>query len=282
MYVFIVNPVSGKGKGLKMGKRLDNYLRDKDINYKIIYTKKSGDAKKIAKKYSMSDNIIYSVGGDGTLNEVVNGMVFGKAFLDIIPVGSGNDFYRVFKNNISKSLDIGRVNKRYFINISSFGLDAITCMDAEGMKKHKIPSKFIYAFSLIKNFIAYKPLKISIDDKECNITILTICNGSYYGGGFKIAPHAILNDGKFEVIESFDINKFQVFKLLLKIPKGRHIYDDKINTFSCDKISIRSKKKLCCNVDGEIIYGKNFEYVLHKDAIKVHLNDELGLNKLLR
>jgi len=99
-YIFIINPVSGKGKGLSVGKIIDEYCKNKGINYRVVYTDRKRDAEYLAALYkNVKNNVIYSVGGDGTLNEVVNGMANSESSLGIIPIGSGNDFYRSLIDN---------------------------------------------------------------------------------------------------------------------------------------------------------------------------------------
>lgn len=93
-HVFIINPISGKGKTLKVAENIEKVCQREKLDYEINYTNYPGEATKIAKKYRFSQNIIYSVGGDGTLNEVLNGIVGTKNILAIIPSGSGNDFYK--------------------------------------------------------------------------------------------------------------------------------------------------------------------------------------------
>ena len=93
-HIFIVNPISGKGKTLKTVDRIKKVCEEEHLDYEIHYTEYPQEATKIARKYRFTKNIIYSVGGDGTLNEVLNGIVGTKNLLGVIPSGSGNDFYK--------------------------------------------------------------------------------------------------------------------------------------------------------------------------------------------
>ena len=134
-YVFIINPASGKTDYNKIKENIIKTLENED--YEIYETKAPKEATQIANRFKNEENtVVYSVGGDGTLNEVVNGIAEGKCKLGIIPTGSGNDFYRTLKETKNENirLDLGKVNGRYFINIASVGMDAETCNNANKIK----------------------------------------------------------------------------------------------------------------------------------------------------
>ena len=262
-YLFIVNPKSGKEKSIEISKIIKSYMDEKNIDCSIIYTTKKYDAIGIAGIYKNKFDCIYSVGGDGTLNEVVNGIIGGKAKLGIIPVGSGNDFYKSFKINNNDKIDVGLINdSRYFINIASVGLDAEIADYANYLKEHNYPNNIVYILSLIKNYFKFRPIEVDIDNTDNKITLLAICNGMYYGGGFKIAPNADLSDGKFDIYKAVDMNKIKLLNVLFKLLKGTHSTDKTIDYELNDKIMIKSLIPLIYNVDGEIIKEKNAEIKL--------------------
>ena len=113
------------------------------------------------------------------------------------------------------------------------------------------------------------------------ITILTICNASYYGGGFHIAPEARLNDGLFDVYEVNDLSKLETLKLILKLLKSQHTSDKNVNFYRTNQITIASDYNLKCNLDGEIILGNSFDFSIQKNAITLS-NDELKIKELLK
>ena len=167
-HVFIVNPTSGKGKALKIVDKIEEVCTKRNIEYEIHYTKSSGDATKIAKKYHFSKNIIFSVGGDGTLNEVLNGVMGTKNILGIIPCGSGNDFYKTLDkiDDEFPVIDVGKINGKYFINIVSIGIDAEVAKNVSLMKKIKLPPSQVYNASIVYTFLKYKfkNIEFSIDN----------------------------------------------------------------------------------------------------------------------
>ena len=281
-YIFIVNPTSGNYNGIKVGNVIKEYCDSIQVNYELIYTKGKNDATKIALNYKDKDNtVIYSVGGDGTLNEVVNGLIDSKASLSLIPAGTGNDFYRSIKDYVGDKIDVGKVNDRYFINIASIGLDAEVAYRANKLKSFHLPKKLIYLISLIKTFFIYRGIKVKIDGKEKEITIFTVCNAKYYGGGFKIAPNAKINNGVFDVVDIKSISKFKILTILTKLINAKHTKSKYVDICNKDSISIKSDNPILCNIDGEVMIDTKFDFHLEKSAIK-YSSDSIGICKVLR
>lgn len=282
-YIFIINPTSGNNKGIEVGKVIEEYCKSIKVQYKIIYTNKNNDAKNIAESYKSYENsIIYSVGGDGTLNEVINGIANSKVKLGLIPIGTGNDFYKTLIDFKGDKIDLGKVNDKYFINIASLGLDAEIANYANKLKKYNLPNNIVYVSSLAKNYFSYKPIKLGINNIYKDTTILTICNGKYYGGGFKIAPNSKLNDGMFDVFDVKSLNKLEIINLLAKLVKAKHIGDKNINFYKTDSLYVNSSIPINCNIDGEIIKGNYFNFSIEKEAINIDSKDQLKINEFLR
>ena len=287
-HIFIVNPISGKGKTLKAVDRIKKVCEEENLDYEIYFTEYPKDATKIARKYRFTKNIIYSVGGDGTLNEVLNGIVGTKNLLGVIPAGSGNDFYKTLSKIDEEYpvIDIGKVNDRYFINIISIGIDAEVANNVSLMKKRKVPTNQIYNASLIYTFFKYKykDIELSIDEKEQKkgkCTILTIWNGQFYGGGYKIAPSAKLTDGYFDVYYVEKVNKPQLPSLINMLKQGIHEKHNKVHKSQATKIKFKCDKELVCNIDGEIMTAKKFNVKIIPNAITIYNNKEL-IKKLTR
>lgn len=287
-HIFIVNPISGKGKTLKAVDRIKKVCEEENLDYEIYFTEYPKDATKIARKYRFTKNIIYSVGGDGTLNEVLNGIVGTKNLLGVIPAGSGNDFYKTLSKIDEEYpvIDIGKVNDRYFINIISIGIYAEVANNVSLMKKRKVPTNQIYNASLIYTFFKYKykDIELSIDEKEQKkgkCTILTICNGQVYGGGYKIAPSAKLTDGYFDVYYVEKVNKPQLPSLINMLKQGIHEKHNKVHKSQATKIKFKCDKELVCNIDGEIMTAKKFNVKIIPNAITIYNNKEL-IKKLTR
>lgn len=278
-YVFIINPASGKTDYDKIKQNIMKTLENE--NYEIYETKAPKEATEIASRFkNEEDTIVYSVGGDGTLNEVVNGIAKGKCKLGIIPTGSGNDFYRTLKEAQTENvrLDLGKVNGRYFINIASVGMDAETCNNANKIKS-KIKLHSCYYLALIHTFLTFKSksLKLKIDKNVYagDYIIAAICNGKYYGGGFKIAPVASFDDNQFDIYLVSKASKFKLIKILLALLKSEHEKYNEVRKYTGKNITITSENNLIVNIDGEITISKNIKIEMIEDALIIYNNNEL-------
>lgn len=278
-YVFIINPASGKTDYDKIKENIIKTLENEE--YEIYETKAPKEATEIASRFKTEENtVVYSVGGDGTLNEVVNGIAEGKCKLGIIPTGSGNDFYRTLKEAQTENvrLDLGKVNGRYFINIASVGMDAETCNNANKIKS-KIKLHSSYYLALIHTFLTFKSksLKLKIDKNVYagDYIIAAICNGKYYGGGFKIAPVASFDDNQFDIYLVSKAGKLKLIKILLALLKSEHEKYNEVRKYTGKNITITSENNLIVNIDGEITISKNIEIEMIEDALIIYNNNEL-------
>ncbi len=280
-YVFIVNPESAKGNAMKIIGNIEKVCKKEKLEYEICYTLAPGDATRLAQSYKDQENIIYAVGGDGTLSEVLNGIVGTKNKLGIIPAGSGNDFYRTIKELGKTEIksDVGVINGKYFLNIACVGIDAEVANNVPLMKKKNIKIKNLYTASIIYTFTHFKFKEIHFESEEKdetnNFTILSICNGRYYGGGYNISPKASLEDGTFEVYYTEKQKMPTIINLLLKLKKGKLEEDKRIQHFKTNKIQVTSKQPIRFNVDGETIENTKFEIKIIQNAVTIYHNANL-------
>ena len=193
-YIFIINTIAGKGKYKKILPNIESACKKKNLEYEIRYITETLSGDKIAREYKDQENIIYIVGGDGTLTRALPGLIGTKNKLGVIPSGSGNDTYRTIKMlpKGDSKIDLGKINDTYFINVACTGLDAEVASNVDFLRKTIIPTNQLYNASIVYTFINYKfkkiKIKTKIKDIESKYSILSICNGGYYGGGFNIAP----------------------------------------------------------------------------------------------
>ncbi|HOJ12669.1 MAG TPA: diacylglycerol kinase family lipid kinase [Clostridiales bacterium] len=304
-HLFIINPIAGKGKALEYIPKIEEYFsRMKDLFF-IEVTKYPGHAIELVKQYVDKETYrVYSVGGDGTLNEVLNGMAGSDSSLAIIPAGSGNDFIKSIRNysvdkespekNIMKItskvsllerlvkgtesfIDIGKINNRYFINISSLGFDAEVVYKSHKIKKLPLITGLLaYVLSVFATLVSYQsnPLKIKIDGQtiEKGTLLVAVANGRYYGGGMQAAPSAELNDGFLDICLIEYAKRLRILKLFPKFIKGQHAGIKEVSFHRGKNISIISKNKVAMNVDGEtnIVEGKvDFEII--PNAVRIVL-----------
>ncbi len=270
-HLFIVNPAAGKGKALSYIPEIHKLFKNQKKHYLIEITEYPGHAAEIVKQYSdRSSYRIYSVGGDGTLNEVLNGMAGSSSSLGVIPGGSGCDFIKSICNNWNTDdflkrtvegeeviIDVARVNGRYFINISSIGFDAEVANTAGWLKQLPLISGSIaYAAAAVATIFKQPShtIEITIDGAHIRIDSLlaAVANGKYYGGGMMPVPHAVINDGLLDLCVIQRISRLKIIAFLYKFMKGQHGRLKEVSFYTGKKIKIRSANPIALNIDGEV------------------------------
>lgn len=282
--IFIINPKAGNGKALTIVNEIKNYCKEYNINSKFIFTKEAGEATNIASSFKNQNVVVYSIGGDGTINEVINGLAYGKAYFNAISAGSGNDFLRTVENYEKEifDIDLGKVNDRYFINSASIGLDAEVCANSILMKKNNVPKSQIYNASLVYSIIKFSPYKIMINNVQDEITLLAFTNGMYYGGGYNISPNAKLNDGFLNLVKANKLNKLTLLPVLIKLINANHYNDKNVENFKIEKMIIESEIALNYELDGELFNDKKLDVKVEKNALHYYNIDDLKCLKLSR
>ncbi|TFB11276.1 diacylglycerol kinase family lipid kinase [Candidatus Marinimicrobia bacterium MT.SAG.2] len=270
----IINPAAGRGKASKLSKRVIYEFEKRGIDFDYEYSAKSRHAVEISRKASTEFQKVIAVGGDGTVNEVGEGLVGSDAIFGVIPLGSGNDFAKengipskisdavgVILSNNFHLIDVIKVNDRVSLNTAGVGFNGIVSEVAKSVKYLKGMS--VYIWSVVKTAIRYKsiPLKISINGRliEDNIFMVSICNSKSEGGGFIIAPNAKNDDGLFDVTI---IRHTGYTKLLLNLNKaltGNLNKLKEVETIKGNSILIESEYPMPVHVDGEVI-----SLILHK------------------
>lgn len=289
-YLFIINPIAGKGKGLKYINKIEDYFKDKDDEFIIKLTEYKNHAKEIAKEYSSkADYHVFAIGGDGTVNEVLNGIIGTNSTLSIIPCGTGNDFVKTLYHNQeiddyieklslgqSTYIDIAKVNDSYYLNISSVGFDAEVVYNTKKFKYNRfMPSSLAYLAGVLYTAFIFKaiPLNIKVDNLTiCQKTfLLTASNGKCYGGGIFITPEASITDGELDICS---ISKVSICKLLMSIGKAikGNIKDIKeVTYYKGKKVLVTSEKEFSLNLDGELLRTMKAEFEIIPKGIKIML-----------
>ena len=267
-YFFIVNPISGKGRGASLGKRLEEKLKTTDINYKVVYTQSPGHATNLAGEACTDYDIIVAVGGDGTLNEMINGMHSSGKTAGIIPVGTGNDFVRALKiptdfekafelvlSDKRKKIDIGKANDHLFHNGLGIGFDAWVV--EKGLHVKYLRGNAFYLYSVITTLFTYKPVEIELTAdtfrKKMDYFLITVANGVSLGGGFYLTPDAEMDDGLFDICLIQNMPILSILKNLLKVYSGKHKDDPRVDILQTRKIKLSSKDGFAAHIDGELL-----------------------------
>lgn len=250
-----------------------------------------GNAIEIAHRLSEIENVerVIAIGGDGTFNEVLNGINPEKTVMGFIPAGSGNDFARVAgfsRNPIDALQDIvndkiieidymevgAENNMRRCINIAGTGLDIEVLTRYN--KARIIKNKLQYYWCLVRALIYNKTYKIKMTlsdgtTSEHDCFIVAVCNGQYYGGGMRVSPHSDIYDGKLDVVIVHTVKRSRIPGLVPKFLKGKHIDMDFTETHKADAVEIECETSKLVNIDGELI-ALPFKARLVKGGLKMY------------
>ena len=290
-HVFIVNPAAGKFDRTE-GYRamIDAAFQSRGLTYELLVSKAPGDCRALARQAAASGEEvrIYACGGDGTLNEVVNGVVgFGNAAVTHFPGGSGNDAIKVFSNpaafaSIDRLLDADearfdliRCNDTYALNVLSIGFDARVGTDIARFKRLPlVTGKGAYILSILSNMLhglsaQYTVTLGSGETISGQKTMICICNGRWYGGSFNPMPEAEPDDGILEVLVVDKVNLLQVASVVGQYQKGHYAdFPELIRHYRCTGLRIECAEPSVVNVDGEAIHTTDAKITLVPHAIR--------------
>lgn len=288
MYHFIINPKSSSGKGIRHWWTVKDDLDRQNITYTADFTKQEGHATELAKKICQEHEGVKNIvvlGGDGTLNEVINGIdSYDNVILGYIPSGSSNDLARSLKiskkplkslSNVLKPnkfiyLDYGEISfedqtlkPRKFGCSSGIGYDAGVCEEVQrSALKKKLNSfgagKFIYLAIALKQIFSTKFLDATLvvdnikTEKYTKVLLVSSMIHKYEGGGLKMAPDADPTDGKISVCLVHGLPRVVIMFLLPTIIFGKHIHFKGVETFQCSNLDILLDRKAAIHTDGEV------------------------------
>ncbi len=281
-YIFLINRFSLRERLDKYIKAIKEVAENLELDYIIEINDDKVTTEDIINNYKKGKYIIYAVGGDGILNRVLNSIYGTKNKIGCIPAGTGNDFNRSindFFEDGDNKVDVIKCNDRYFVNVACFGIDADIANDESVVHNKLIPRALQYKVGIFKHFITYKPYKFTMKwDNETRVkdlSLVTVCNGGYYGGGFHVNDDGIYNDGLLDAFIISATNRRQLFSYLLKLLKGKHKESKYVEHVRTKKFTIISEKEIEGNLDGEALRTTKFEMTVIPKAITFYYDKEL-------
>ncbi len=267
-YFLIVNLIAGQGRCKQIFPAVQKELDRHHVNYDLHYTNEPEEATDVARMgIEAGFTHIVAMGGDGTVNEVANGVVGSDAVLAVIPAGSGNDFIHmtgipsdfhkaieVLLHGHERTIDLGRVDdSRYFVNGLGIGIDAQVARDV--LKMERLRGAIAYLYAAVKEVLRFPAFPVKLtgsgwsEEKKC--LSLGFANGKYCGGGFKLAPLAEIDDGKIDIGAIGDFPKLERFIRLPQVRKGEHLKLSRVSYHQDVKVTVSSEAKLTAHIDGE-------------------------------
>lgn len=297
----VINPNAGNGKGSKDWERISGLFYNEGIKTHSRFTEKKGHAIQLARE-AMAEGFrkIISVGGDGTMNEIVNGIFTqnhcppSDVVIGMIPVGTGNDWGRMFgiplvyegavkiiRENKTMPHDVGTITffssegqqKRYFMNIAGLGFEAVVVQKTNKQKDKGRSSQAVYLYNLISSLISYKrPLiNITIDGKTTATKAFSVNvgNGRYCGGGMRQTPDALPDDGLLDITVIKDMGRIEVIKALKILYDGTILSHPKIDGYRSTNLKVTCETALYAEADGESLGHTPVEFGIIPGGINV-------------
>jgi len=294
-WAFIINPIAGNGFANTLVPKIEEMIKRHSLNAEIVYTMRSGHASELSEKYHAKGfRYIVGVGGDGTLNEVARPLINMKdVTIGVIPAGTGNDFIQIlgFPNRFedidwetffrceTKKMDAGSVNGKIFLNGMGLGFDAqVAAENYTEPGQVKKGGKHKYIWHIVKTLLFFREKKMTVVSgnkrEETDCFINTIAIGRRFAGGFLLTPEALANDGLLDVCMIKKLSLFERFNILLKVPKGKHISDKRVNYYQTPGINLEFPEVVPFHVDGELNFADKFNVKVIPDAINTIYNPD--------
>lgn len=285
-YKLIANPTARRGNARSAISRLLETLNRRGIAYDLELTSGPREAGRIARASRDSFDVIVAVGGDGTVNEVVQGMIFSPKPLGVIPCGSGNDFVKslriptkvdeaveILLRGDTRTIDAGTINGRYFANGVGIGFDAAVTVASRSFRRLRgFP---LYLAAVVRALRTFRPVSLAISMNgtvvEQDSFLLTIGNGTTCGGGFVLTPHALVDDGVLDVTVVKPLSIREVVHALPHVFRGSIERIPKAAMHRAETVLVTSAVPVPVHIDGEI-YEENtrrFELAIVPKALTV-------------
>jgi diacylglycerol kinase (ATP) len=291
----IYNPIAGNGRAQKYWPLVENALLEAGIDFDVTATSAPLEAQVIAQQAPQKYSRIFSIGGDGTINEIVNGLMRAShegetIALGIVPLGNGDDFAKMVPPETSiggkpfdwntavgklirgetKLFDVGRISgvrpgsgledyPRYFVNSFDVGFGPVAAQHLR-----TVPSYFkglsAYLAAIIKTLIDFPALDLSLqlDDQppfEQSTTMTAVMNGRCLGNGFWLCPDARTDDGFFDLMVSQQVSRTTILRMIPKLMRATHINEPIVSMYKAQKVVIDSEIPIAIETDGEIPFS---------------------------
>ena len=292
--VFLVNPASGNGSTGKRWPSLQRRAHELGLDGDVLLSERPGHLTELARQAAGQGRLLVVVGGDGTVNEVVNGIAGTGAELAVLPNGTGQDFgrthdipagfdeaVRVAQSGRSREVDVGRVTyrdesgqeaTRVFANVSSAGMSGAVARRANSMSK-ALGGRTTFYYALVREFARWRNSEVTVrvddDERRGPMHDVIVANGRWHGGGMKLAPDAQPDDGLFDVVLIGDVTKLDFVTTSPKLYSGRHVGHPRVEVLRGAAVDVDAVVPLPLELDGEVAGTTPARYEVVPRALRV-------------
>jgi diacylglycerol kinase (ATP) len=298
--VFLVNPASSSGSTGKRWPELAHRATQLGLHGETLFSERPGHLIELAEQAARDGaELVVAVGGDGTLNETVNGLMRAGATAELatIPLGTGMDFVRTYAipnrfddavrtavSGTTRTIDVGRVSyrtwdgqeaERYVANVGSVGMSAAVAQRANGMSK-AVGGKATFFYALVRVFLEWQNTMVRVEleggeEREARMHDVIVANGRWHGGAMLLAPEAQPDDGLFDVVLIGDINKRDFVTTAPKIYKGTYLAHPKVELLRASSVTVDAPERLPIELDGEQVGTTPARFEIVPRALRVRV-----------
>jgi YegS/Rv2252/BmrU family lipid kinase len=295
--VFLVNPASDNGATGKRWPELAHRAARLGLTGETLFSERPGHLTELARAaVDGGAALVVAVGGDGTMNEVVNGIAGRDVDFATIPIGTGMDFgrtygiptkfedaVRVALEGAPRTIDAGRVSfrtwggddaERWFANVGSVGMSGAVAQRANGMSK-ALGGKATFFYALTRVFFEWENTEVTVrfdgQERRGRMHDVIVANGVWHGGGMKLAPDARSDDGTFDVVLIGDVGKVDFLTTAPKLYKGKHVSHPKVEVLRTARVEVDAAEHLPIELDGEQVGTTPATFEVVPGAVRVRV-----------
>jgi YegS/Rv2252/BmrU family lipid kinase len=281
----IINPAAGGGRGLRVWALIAPILREAGWEITEATSRHQGHARELAA--AAPADVVLAVGGDGTAQEVANGLLGAKqrSTMAVVPVGTGNDFARALgmpRDPLSaaatlitaetRSVDVGQVNGRYFLTIAGAGFDGEVAQRVNRWPKW-LGGYVMYALGILRTLLTYRAadVEIVVDGTTSHerLFLLAVANSAWNAGGMHLVPGARMDDGVLHAVVAGPLGRLETLGVLPRVFSGRHVDHRKVWQTSGREMRVTGARPLIVQADGEIVGTLPATFTVHPGALSV-------------
>jgi len=277
----ILNPAADSERALRKRGQVESLARD----CVVCATTRTGEAELIARRgVEEGFEKIVAAGGDGTINEVVNGLAGASVTLGLLPIGTMNVFatelglpihdlefcWRIIEGNSTRSVDLPKANQKFFVQLAGVGLDAQVVKETSSQLKRNFgPLSYLISAAQIA---ARQPPRLLIQSEDASIdegSFVLVGNGRLYGGPFPFFKQAVIDDGLLDVIVFKRLGYLEIIKYLQDVVFSSDIHVPEIEYFQTRRLRVDSDQSVPVELDGELVGNCPVEFSLHEQSLRV-------------
>jgi diacylglycerol kinase (ATP) len=278
--VFLVNPASANGSTGRRWPELAHRAAAHGLDGETVFSNRPGHLIELAQRAATTTGtrLVVAVGGDGTVNETVNGLMRagGDVELAAIPLGTGMDFVRTYgistrfdaavevaRDGVTRGIDVGRLSyrawggenaERWFANVASVGMSGAVAQRANGMSK-AFGGRATFFYALVRVFFTWENTNVTValdaDERHGRMHDVVVANGQYHGGAMRLAPNAQPDDGLFDVLLIGDVTRADFVRTAPKLYRGTHLSHPKVELLRSRTVRVDAPVPLPLETDGE-------------------------------